>query len=201
MKRKIGIVLGIMMLASLACDLSIFGGQSATVDANAVMTAAAQTIAASGSGMVGVTSATSTFTIPAPVIPSSVPTIAPTVTQAIPCNQATYTEDVTIPDGTSMNFGQTFTKTWRIKNTGSCIWTSGYSLVFDHGDQMGGPASQQLTPGTVPPGGTLDISINLTAPSSVGSYRGYWRFREPGGATFILTSGYALWADIKVVTP
>lgn len=55
-------------------------------------------------------------------------------------NASAFVSDVTIPDGTMMSPGQSFTKTWQIKNSGSTIW-SGYSLAFDRGTQMGGPSS------------------------------------------------------------
>ena len=203
MQKKIAIVICVMMLAALACNLSLFGGQP-TVDANVVMTAAAQTIAAGetvAAGGVGPAASTPTQTVPAPIIITNTP--VPTLTPTNPgtCNQATFVTDVTIPDGTNFNFGQTFTKTWRLKNSGTCTWTSGYSLVFDHGDSMAGPAAQVLTSGTVAPGATLDVSVNLTAPGTAGSYRGYWRLREPGGVLFGLPSGNSFYVDIKVVNP
>ena len=201
MKLKIGIGLAIMLLASSICPLSIFGTPAPTLDANAIMTAAAQTIEAKSSEPVLPPAATPTFTVPAPVIPTNTLTVIPTVTQSAPCNQATFIGDVTIPDGTGINFGQTFTKTWRLQNSGSCTWTSGYSLIFDHGDQMSGPASQMLTSGTVPPGGTLDISVSLKAPSAAGTYKGYWRLREPGGVSFGLPSGNSFWVLIEAVNP
>ncbi len=201
MKTKIGIVLGILMMASLACNLSSLVGQLPTVDANVIMTAAAQTIEAQVGGVTQPPVATATFTVPAPIVPSNTPTVTPTATETIPCNQATFIGDVTIPDGTGINFGQTFTKTWRLQNSGSCTWTSGYSLIFDNGDQMGGPAAQMLTSGTVPPGGTLDVSVNLTTPSAAGTYKGYWRLREPGGVSFGLPSGGSFWVTIVAVNP
>jgi hypothetical protein len=201
MKTKIGIVLGILMMASLACNLSSLVGQLPTLDANVIMTAAAQTIEAQVGGVTQPPVATATFTVPAPIVPSNTPTVTPTATETIPCNQATFIGDVTIPDGTGINFGQTFTKTWRLQNSGSCTWTSGYSLIFDHGDQMGGPAAQMLTSGTVPPGGTLDVSVNLTTPSAAGTYKGYWRLREPGGVSFGLPSGGSFWVTIVAVNP
>ena len=35
-----------------------------------------------------------------------------------------------MPDNTEIAAGTTFVKTWRLKNNGSCTWTSGYSRVF-----------------------------------------------------------------------
>jgi hypothetical protein len=66
---------------------------------------------------------------------------------------------------------------------------------------MGVPVgyAQSLTSGTVPPGGTVDISVNLTAPVASGSYKGSWRLREPGGQYFgIGNSGGDFWVAITV---
>src|SRR5512135_3113735 len=62
-----------------------------------------------------------------------------TVATTIPCDQAAYVRDVTIPDGTLFMPGTSFTKTWEIKNTGTCAWDGTYSIVFgNEGDIMGG---------------------------------------------------------------
>jgi peptidoglycan hydrolase-like protein with peptidoglycan-binding domain len=61
---------------------------------------------------------------------------------------------------------------------------------------MSGAASQQLTNGTVAPGQTIDVSVNLTAPAAAGTYKGNWKLREPGGAVFGLSTG-PFWVQIK----
>ena len=120
----------------------------------------------------------------------------PTVSTPQPCNRASFVEDITIPDNTPITVGKAFTKTWKLKNVGSCTWTSGYQLIFDSGDQMGGPSSQQLTNGTVAPGQTIDVSINLVAPNSTGTYKGNWKLKDSGGAVFALSTG-PFWVQIK----
>ncbi|HEY6074680.1 MAG TPA: NBR1-Ig-like domain-containing protein, partial [Anaerolineales bacterium] len=85
-----------------------------------------------------------------------------------------FVADVTIPDGTTMTPGQTFTKTWRLRNAGTCAWTTSYAIVFSNGNSMNGPTTQALA-GAVNPGQTVDISVNLTAPSAVGDYTGNWK--------------------------
>jgi hypothetical protein len=92
-------------------------------------------------------------------------------------------DDVTVPDGTVVDPGETFTKTWRLKNAGTCSWTPSYAVVFSSGDSMSGPASQALT-ANVNPGQTIDISVNLKAPSTPGNYRGDWKLRNAAGVTF-----------------
>jgi hypothetical protein len=118
-----------------------------------------------------------------PPAPSNTPAPSATATE-IPCDQLTFIKDVTIPDDTEMQPGENFKKTWRLKNTGSCTWTSGYSLIFEDGDAMGAPASVQLTTGTVTPGQEYDITIDLTAPDDPGTYRGNFKLRNPAGVVF-----------------
>jgi hypothetical protein len=90
---------------------------------------------------------------------------------------------VTVPDGKEFAPGAQFVKTWRLKNIGSCIWTRDYDLVFSGGDQMGGAAVVPLTI-EIPPGTLVDVSVNLTAPASEGTYTGYWQLRNAGSVLF-----------------
>ena len=57
---------------------------------------------------------------------------------------------------------------------------------------MGGPANQALA-GNVNPGQEVDISVNLKAPSSNGSYKGWWGLRNASGVMFA-----QFYVDIKV---
>ena len=123
----------------------------------------------------------------------------PNVTNTPVCNLASFVSDVTIPDNTNINVNAGFIKTWRLRNVGSCTWTSSYQIIFDSGDQMSGPASQQLINGTVLPGSTVDVSVNLTAPASAGTYKGNWKLRDQNGAVFALSTG-PFWVQIKAVT-
>lgn len=114
--------------------------------------------------------------------PTATNTPIPTETE-VPCNKAAFVTDVTIPDGTDLEPGESFTKTWRLRNTGSCTWNSNYELLFKDGDAMSGLASKKLT-GSVAPGATVDISVDLKAPNSEGSYKGFWWLRSDAGIVF-----------------
>ena len=136
--------------------------------------------------------------------PTPKPTFTPLPTATeIPCDRAVFVTDVTVPDGSDYSPGDVFTKTWRLKNTGSCTWTSGYDLVFVSGDQMGAPAATQLTSGTVGTNQNLDVSVQLTAPGSEGGYKGYFKLRNPQGVIFGIgaTGSVAFWVEIEVLGP
>ncbi len=89
-----------------------------------------------------------------------------------------FVTDVTVPDGTVFGPNESFVKTWRVRNSGSCNW-SGYRLIFDHGEPMG--TLEQSIP-DLPAGEEIDISVEMTAPGGTGGYRGYWRVESPAGA-------------------
>ncbi|MDO9547288.1 MAG: NBR1-Ig-like domain-containing protein [Pelolinea sp.] len=95
------------------------------------------------------------------------------------CNQSKFVSE-TIPDGSVYQPGDSFTKSWVIRNDGSCEWTTGYRFVFEEGDQMDGPTSMTLDH-TVSPGGTYNFEIDLTAPTANGDYTGVWRIKSDDG--------------------
>ena len=90
---------------------------------------------------------------------------------------ATFVKDVTFPDGTGINPKQTFTKTWRLKNNGTCTWNTSYKLIYDGGELMEATKEIPLTV-TVQPGGTIDVSVELVAPSTPGTYTSYWALQS-----------------------
>ncbi len=134
--------------------------------------------------------------------PGSGAVTPPPSTPSPGCDRAQFIADVTVPDGTLFAPGATFRKTWRLKNIGTCTWTTAYALVFVSGEQMGGPTSAAF-PISVAPGQTVDLSINLTAPSVGGTYRGYWMLRNAAGQTFGIGSAAdkPFWVEIRVSGP
>jgi hypothetical protein len=127
--------------------------------------------------------------------PSSTPT---EVEKA--CDVATFITDVSVPDNTKFSPGENFTKTWRIKNVGTCTWSTDYEVVFVDGDQMDAPDAVSLAK-NVAPDQTIDISLGMVAPSSPGTYKGNWKLRNADGDIFGLTTGNPFYVQIKVVSP
>jgi hypothetical protein len=134
-----------------------------------------------------------------PGVPSNTPTQAPTATPAVtdlptvtptasllptPCYRATFIKDVTIPDYyADLAAGETFVKTWRLKNTGTCNWPADTQIVFLSGSQMNAPSSQAIGD-AVAVGGEVDISLTMKAPTEAGTYTGYFMLKIPNAGRF-----------------
>lgn len=189
-KWKLCILAVTAMLTLSACGAG--GDQTPTPGIEAIYTAAAQTIAAQ--------QATLQAQIPPTTTPSPTlfPTLAPATTQpslfgspsptsaagggAVGCDNSIYVSDVTIPDGTTMTPGQTFTKTWKVQNNGTCPWSTSYKLTFVTGAAMGGTSA--AVPGAVQAGQQGQLSVDLTAPTAPGNYTGNWRMQNDKGEFF-----------------
>ncbi len=134
--------------------------------------------------------------VPATQVPTA---IVPTATP-IPCYQVGFVSDVTVPDGTKIPGGNTFDKTWRLKNTGSCTWDTSFDVAFVKGTQMASAAVYDLGK-EVKPGETIDITIQMIAPADNGVYTSEWQLVNAKGEKFGLgpKSAGAFWAKIEVV--
>lgn len=135
------------------------------------------------------------------VVDGSAPAPAATNTSTGPLtDRAEFVSDVTIPDGTQFGPGATFTKTWRIKNVGTSTWTKDYVLEFALGANLASTNKVNL-PGDVSPGATVDISVEMTAPTTAGAYTSLWQLKSPTGAKFGVGANFndAIYAQIQVV--
>ncbi len=198
--------LGILLSASMVLGACNYPGLQATEPpGDSMATAAAQTVAAE---LTTVAVQSTTAAPPTDTPPAATDTPVPTDTQTAPTatagaagctDKATFVTDVTVPDNTNMTPGQAFTKTWRLKNVGTCTWTTDYDLVFDSGNAMGGSPTVGLG-ASVPPNGTIDISIGLTAPSTNGTFKGNYQLRNGKGIIFGIgaNADVAFWVQIVV---
>ncbi|HUG33535.1 MAG TPA: NBR1-Ig-like domain-containing protein [Anaerolineales bacterium] len=151
-----------------------------------------------------------------PPLPTETPDPAllaqPTLTQAItPTSEATLISAPSDadcihaelvgeypPDRTVFRPNTSFSKTWTIKNVGTCTWDSSYQLIFWSGELMGGSTYYNL-PEVVLPGDDVSITIFLQSPGSEGFYTGYWRLKTPWNAVFgVGQYSQAFYAEIQV---
>jgi hypothetical protein len=204
------LVVMILVLVPLACSFPLSGQTSAqktetqraligeTVQAQLTQISLSQTPSAPVQGGIATVTLSSTLAAAS----SATPAPASTQTdQPAPCNWAQFVADITYEDDTQVAPAASFVKTWRLKNIGTCTWSSGYQLIFDHGDRMAAPDAVSLTGVTVPPGATVDVSVTLTAPASAGSYQGFFRLRAPDGSIFGIGNQAAGAFWVKVVVP
>jgi len=199
------VVLLVVGLLQLACNVGASGGAEQTAVAGTLTAIASQALPPAVSD----TPLGASETPPPPsetVTATASLTLTPTGTSTVtltpqPCDAAAFVKDVTYPDGSEVFLNANFTKTWRLKNVGTCTWTSGYKLIFDSGDRMSAPDSVTLTGGTVPPGATVDVSVDLKAPSEKGTYQGYFKIRNPSGVVFGIgpAASGPFWVKIKAV--
>lgn len=118
------------------------------------------------------------------------------------CNLAKFEADINYPDDTVVESGKNFDKKWRLRNDGTCSWTSGYKVVFVSGDAMGGAGTMPLTNAAVQPGASVTVSVNLTAPSAPGTYRANYKLQAADGSLFgIDPPGNVFYVRIEVQNP
>lgn len=95
--------------------------------------------------------------------------------------------------------GQAFTKSWRLRNAGTCAWSADFSLTYRSGNtpaaKMGG--SNIKIGKTVAPGQTIDLSVNLVAPQAPGVYQGFWQMANASNRPF----GERIWVGIQLPAP
>ena len=131
---------------------------------------------------------TATYTLtpsPSPTAtptPTASPTFAQIVLPTSSCYVLSFMTDVTIPDNTKLKPGEQFTKTWRVKNSGTCDWEEGFQVKNVSGNALGGKTYTLAK--AIEPGKQVDISIEMTAPTSAGAYTGNWRMATDSGSFF-----------------
>jgi len=187
-------VILLVALTSLLYGCNPTASIQSTPDVNAIHTAAAETVIAEFTQTAQAVPPTSAETATEATTHTSEPTTQPTET-AIPtndpfvstpteitCDDSIWVADVTYPDGTEVTPGQDFVKTWKIRNTGSCTWGTGYSVIFAYGEKMSG-VSEPLT-STVAPNEEVEISVRFKAPNNTGQFSSVWRMANAGNSPF-----------------
>lgn len=137
-------------------------------------------------------------TKPAPTATATTaaPTAVPTATN-VPCTTSfAFVADVSYPDGTTVTPGQQFNKTWRIKNTGNCAWTSAYQFVRVAGEQMSASDTYAIPP--TAPGVTADITVPMAAPATPGAHSSRWQLRDPNG---VVAQPFYVLVQVTTVIP
>lgn len=88
------------------------------------------------------------------------------------------------PDNTEFTPGEEFTMTWSLENTGSSTWGTNYYIQFASGEEMGATDEMVYLPYPVPPGTSVQISVDLVAPGSTGEKQSNWRLYNNSNTSF-----------------
>jgi hypothetical protein len=144
----------------------------------------------------------SVVTIPtrAAASPPALPATTPSPRPAGACvNDASFVEDLTIPDGSVFIPGEAFDKRWLVRNSGSCDWGSDHRLVPIGENRFGGPAEMALFPARA--GSSAEWQIDLVAPLQPGEYLGRWQARAPDGSPFGDEVFILIFVELPTATP
>src|SRR5512140_2915601 len=145
-----------------------------------------------------------TATLPATKTPYVRPTVTPTAaTPSTPIptanpnckDAAVLLQDVTIADGTNVAYGAKFTKTWQFRNTGQCPW-HGYTIAFVSGDRMSAPETAPVDDTLAK--ATVNVSVDLVAPTTDGIYTGVFELRNAAGKPLAIGIEKTFWVKIAV---
>lgn len=139
---------------------------------------------------------------PVPTLDRTRPSIQ-TPTSELACLMASAGSpmDITIPDGSVMAPGESFSKVWRLENAGSCTWTRLFTVRFFSGNSLSAFQLHYL-PQEVKPGDMIDITVDMEAPLKPGVYQSNWMLSDPNETLFgIGPNGDApFWARVEVVS-
>lgn len=129
-----------------------------------------------------------------PIAPTSAGGIGNTVSG---CNDGAFVGE-TLPDKSVVGAGKNFTKAWEIKNTGTCTWDEGYIFAFQPDLSSSGVAGYDIVINNsdeiTKPNHSQSFIVKLTAPTTPGEYKGYWKLKADDGTFF----GPLVYFDIVV---
>jgi hypothetical protein len=194
MPRRVSLLLAALLLgaALLACSDSSTPPPDASGRATSLAQTAAALLTATAQASITPLTPTSPPTdtpIPPAATDTAPPPPAPTTAvppaASTPCtgeNDSEFVADVNVPDGTHFAAGAAFTKTWRLRNDGTCTWTTAYTFRHVGGAVLGGVTINLAA--DVPPGATVDLSVSFVAPASNGTHVSRWQLHTPDGVAF-----------------
>jgi hypothetical protein len=95
---------------------------------------------------------------------------------------AQFVEDISLPDHTFIEHGQAATKIWRIRNTGTCVWTPAFQIQFAGGNPISWSKPSVID--VVHPGEMTDIRVEIISPDTPGIYHAWWQLADELGRSF-----------------
>jgi len=189
-KIRIAFVLTMLITAAAACGPRV--EPTPTIDPEELMAQIAMTIEAEITQNAMLTpSATATMPPTAtplplptqPALPAATLPAAPLALPAGSADNATFISDVSIKDGTIFLPNARFTKTWKIENSGTTTWDTGYAIRYLEGASLSEETVISITK-PVEPGVQIEISVPMQAPTQLGTAKAWWAMMNEKGQIF-----------------
>ncbi|MBN1246373.1 MAG: hypothetical protein JXC32_01890 [Anaerolineae bacterium] len=116
------------------------------------------------------------------ILPTPTPTPGEDIEGEDCTYRAAYVADVTIPDDTVVPAGESFEKTWRIRNSGTCPWMLGTTFAYLSGDDLSEEGAIAVP--STEPDQEIELTVEMTAPDEPGTYRSNWQLETPDGRRY-----------------
>lgn len=158
------------------------------------------TVLAAVTGVVGVAAILIGWVLPlitgdARTGPGTATSPSPSTPQSLtPFDDSKFEKDVTYPDGTVVQAGESFDKTWRIRNAGNVPWHGRYLTRMNDTPCK---APKRVGIGPVAPGESVDITVRVRAADSSGRCKIYWKMTDEDG-TPLLAGKRPIFLDVTV---
>ncbi|MCO5566783.1 hypothetical protein L7F22_020463 [Adiantum nelumboides] len=110
---------------------------------------------------------------------------------------ASFVKDVSVTNEVDVGPCSYFSRTLRLKNTGSMPWPQGTQLVHVGGDKLASELAivLKLPEGGLSMGSEFDVLVDMRAPEKAGNYISHWCLMAPTEEKF----GQSVWVAIQVV--
>jgi hypothetical protein len=130
------------------------------------------------------------FTPLASPIPTATLGAVATITTKNGCNDGRYVGETKPLDGTVVKAGSQIKKGWQIENIGTCDWDGGYVFKYREDLSTPGLGGYDIVIYNYRPDDFTLVNhsqtfiVKLTAPTTPGTYKGYWKLRDDAGNYF-----------------
>lgn len=123
--------------------------------------------------------------------------VTPAVADSPDHDDSQFEGDITYPDGSLVPPDSSFTKVWRIRNTGTVPWANRFlARVNDEPCQ----APKAVAIPQTRPGEAVDIAVTVRTPSTPGRCKIYWKMADEQGRT-LFPLKRPVFLDVRVGGP
>ncbi|MEU4422422.1 NBR1-Ig-like domain-containing protein [Actinoplanes sp. NPDC024001] len=102
--------------------------------------------------------------------------------------------DITYPDGSLVPPNSSFTKVWRLRNTGTVVWANRF---LARANEQPCAAPELVAIPQTKPGETVDISVTVRTPAGPATCKIFWKMADEQGRT-MFPAKRPIFLDVRV---